>query len=791
MPTPTRSATPGKGRGKGRGDESRPRARHSAAVKAGAAANAAAAAADDATTATTASTTATASTVPEGPGEVAGDAATPTDATLDLTDRSYYINRELSMLAFQRRVLEEVRDERNPLIERVKFLSILGSNLGEFFMVRVAGLRQQVEAGVADLSADGMTPAEQLVACRALAHQLMYEARDAWVSEIMPQLAEAGVHIHNFDALGDAQRAAAIAYFERSVFPVLTPLAFDPGRPFPHISNLSLNLAVLLRDENDQQLFARVKVPSSLPRLVAVPAPKGLTAAAKTRRYDFVWLEQLIAANLGELFPGMTSAGTHAFRVTRDAEMSIQELEADDLLETIEEGVLRRRFGSVVRLTIDGTTPADVRHILLDNLDLEPEGMVAVDPPLGMSGINLLGLDRPDLKDPPFVPAVPEGLEDPELSIFAAIRKHDILIHRPYESFGPVVDWLESAAHDPDVLAIKMTLYRVGRNAPAVAALLEAARNGKEVAVLVELKARFDEESNIEWARALEDEGVHVVYGLVGIKTHSKIAMVVRREGDGIRRYVHLGTGNYNVVTARLYTDLDLFTCDEVIGQDATELFNFLTGFSRTRDYKKLLVGPINLRDRFEALLEREIEHQLAGRGGHLVFKMNSLIDRKMIAILYRASQAGVKIDLLVRGMCSLRPGIPGVSDNIKVTSIVGRFLEHSRIYWFRNGGAEEVLVGSADLMPRNLNRRVEVLFPVEDKALVRRLRDDILAVYLRDNVKARFMQADGSYVHAAPAEGEEPLDSQAWFIEHASGRAGSPAQSDRRRGKRRLPAGS
>ena len=790
MPTPTRSATPGKGRrrGKSKGAESRPGARHSAAVKAGA--DAVKAGADDATTATATSTTATASTVPEAPGEAPGDAVTPTDATLDLTDRSYYINRELSMLAFQRRVLEEVRDERNPLIERVKFLSILGSNLGEFFMVRVAGLRQQVEAGVADLSADGMTPAEQLVACRKLAHQLMFEARDAWVSEIMPQLAEAGVHIHNFDTLGDAQRAAAIAYFERGVFPVLTPLAFDPGRPFPHISNLSLNLAVLLRDENDQQLFARVKVPSSLPRLVAVPAPKGLSAAAKTRRYDFVWLEQLIAANLGELFPGMTSVGTYAFRVTRDAEMSIQELEADDLLETIEEGVLRRRFGSVVRLTIDGTTPGDVRHILLDNLDLEPEGMVAVDPPLGMSGINLLGLDRPDLKDPPFVPAVPEGLGDPELSIFAAIRKHDILIHRPYESFGPVVDWLESAAHDPDVLAIKMTLYRVGRNAPAVAALLEAARNGKEVAVLVELKARFDEESNIEWARALEDEGVHVVYGLVGIKTHSKIAMVVRREGGGIRRYVHLGTGNYNVVTARLYTDLDLFTCDEVIGQDATELFNFLTGFSRSRDYKKLLVGPINLRERFEALLEREIDHQVAGRGGHLIFKMNSLIDRKMIATLYRASQAGVKVDLLVRGMCSLRPGIPGVSDNIKVTSIVGRFLEHSRIYWFRNGGAEEVLVGSADLMPRNLNRRVEVRFPVEDKALVRRLRDDILAVYLRDNVKARFMQADGSYVHAAPAEGEEPLDSQAWFIEHASGRATSPAQSDRRRGKRRLPAG-
>jgi polyphosphate kinase len=712
------------------------------------------------------------------------------ETTIDLGDQSLYINRELSMLAFQRRVLEEAQDEHNPLLERVKFLSILGSNLGEFFMVRVAGLRQQVEAGVADLSTDGMTPAEQLVACREQAYQLMSAARDTWATVIKPQLAAAGIVIHDYAGLDEGQRAAAVAYFDRSAFPVLTPLAFDPGRPFPHISNMSLNLAVLLRDENGQQLFARVKVPSSLPRLVTVPPPAGLPAAAKTRRYDFVWLEQLIAADLDELFPGMAIVGVYTFRVTRDAEMSIQELEADDLLETIEQGVLRRRFGSVVRLTIEQSTPDEVRKILIDNLDIEPEGLAVVAPPLGMSGINLLGLDRPDLKDPPFVPAVPRGLDDPDISVFAAIRKHDILIHRPFDSFEPVIDWLESAAHDPDVLAIKMTLYRVGRNAPAVAALLEAARNGKEVAVLVELKARFDEEPNIEWARALEDEGVHVVYGLVGLKTHSKIGMVVRREGDGIRRYLHLGTGNYNVVTARLYTDLDLFTCDETIGQDATELFNFLTGFSRSRDYKKLLVGPINLRERFEALLEREIEHQLAGRGGHLVFKMNSLVDRKMIAILYRASQAGVKVDLLVRGMCSLRPGIPGVSDNIKVTSIVGRFLEHSRIFWFRNGGAEQVLVGSADLMPRNLNRRVEILFPVEDPAIVRRLRDDILEVYLRDNVKARYMQADGSYVHAHPADGEEALDSQAWFIEHAADRVAAPQQQGPQRAKRRSSAG-
>ena len=713
------------------------------------------------------------------------DAAMPQPA-IDLADTSLYINRELSMLAFQRRVLEEARDERNPPLERVKFLAILGSNIGEFFMVRIAGLRQQVEADVTDVAVDGMTPAEQLVACREQAYGLMRAARETWVNDLMPRLAAAGIHIHDITELDDSQRAAADTLFDRGVFPVLTPLAFDPGRPFPHISNLSLNLAVLLCDEGGQKLFARVKVPASLPRLVPLPPPHDLTPTERTRRHDFVWLEQLIAVNLDELFPGMTIAGVYSFRVTRDAEMSIQELEADDLLETIEQGALRRRFGSVVRLTVDSSTTESARRILLDNLEIEPEDMLAVDPPLGMSSLHLMAIDRPDLKDPPFVPAPPEGLQDSDLDVFSAIRKHDILIHRPYESFTPVVDWLERAAHDPDVLAIKMTLYRVGNNAPAVAALLAAARNGKEVAVLVELKARFDEESNIEWARALEEVGAHVVYGLVGVKTHSKIAMVVRRESDGIRRYVHLGTGNYNVITAKLYTDLDMFTCDEVIGEDATELFNFLTGFSRSRDYKKLLVGPINLRERFEAMVEREIEHQLAGDQGHLIFKMNSLLDRGIIALLYRASQAGVKIDLLVRGMCSLRPGVPGVSDTITVTSVVGRFLEHSRIYWFRNGGAEEVLVGSADLMPRNLNRRVEVLFPVEDQSIVRRLRDEILAIYLRDNVKARVMQSDFSYVRATPGDGEEPLDSQAWFIAHAAERAAAPRPSSRPRQRRR-----
>jgi polyphosphate kinase len=702
--------------------------------------------------------------------EAAAAAAAPT-RPFELDDPYLFINRELSMLKFQERVLEEAWDERNPLLERVKFLSILGSNLGEFFMVRVAGLRQQVEAGVTDVSADGMTAKEQLDACRTEAYRLMRGARDAWV-HMRPQLAAAGIHLYDWEQLDEAQRAAATTYFTDKVFPVLTPLAFDPGRPFPHISNLSLNLAVRLRTEDGQDLFARVKIPQTLARLVPVPRPAGSSGklrfdgpAGATREYHFVWLEQLVTANLHELFTGMEIIAAHPFRVTRDAEMAIQELEADDLLETIEQGVRRRRFGRVVRVTVDPSMPDFLREILLENLDLEPEGMITVEPPLGMSGVNLLGLDRPDLKDPPFVGAVPPAFEDEERDIFSLIREGDILLHRPFDSIEPVVEWLELAARDPDVLAIKMTLYRVGRNAPVVAALLEAARNGKEVAVLLELKARFDEESNIEWAKALEDEGVHVVYGLLGLKTHSKIALVVRREGDRIRRYIHVGTGNYNVVTARLYTDLDMLTCADDMGADATELFNFLTGFSRSDDYRTLYVAPTTLRPRFEALIEREIAHAEAGRPARLILKMNSLVDRRMIRLLYRASQAGVRTELLVRGICCLRPGVPGVSDTITVTSIVGRFLEHTRIYYFLNGGDEEIFLGSADLMPRNLDRRVEVLFPVRSKSLKTRLRDEILRTYQHDNLKARHMRSDGTYVHVWPEADETPLDSQAWLI--------------------------
>ncbi len=683
------------------------------------------------------------------------------------------------MLEFQARVLEEAWDQSNPLLERVKFLAILGSNLAEFFMVRIAGLRAQVEAGVVERSADGLTPAEVLARARERGYELMRESR-CCLSAVLQELDEAGVHVLDYGALDDQQRAVAAQYYENRVFPVLTPLAFDPGRPFPHISNLSLNLAVLIHDPRQpvgENSFARVTVPGTLPRFVPVgppgngsaaggdataPSPK---AAAGYREHYLTWTEQVVAAHLDRLFAGHEVIGSWPFRVTRDAEMEIQEMEADDLLETIEEGVRRRRFGQVVRCSIESTTPHFVRDILVENLELAAEEIVALEAPLGTSALwDLVSLDRPDLKDPSFVPAVPPEFED-DADVFAVIRQHDILLHRPYESFTPVLDLFRQAARDPNVLAIKSTLYRVGRNAPVVEALLEAARNGKEVAVLVELKARFDEEPNIEWARALEAEGVHVVYGLLGLKTHSKLAMVVRREGDGIRRYLHLGTGNYNAVTAKLYTDLDYMTCDHDMGADATEAFNSLTGYSAVSAYRRFMVAPRLLRGRMEALIRREIQHQHRTGDGHLIFKMNALVDKPFIRLLYEASQAGVRCDLLVRGICCLRPGIPGVSDNIRVTSIVGRFLEHSRIYWFNNGGDEEVYVGSADLMPRNLNRRVEIIFPVRDREIVRRLRDQILGRYLADTVKARHMNVDGTYVRLQPAQGTEPLNAMEWFL--------------------------
>jgi polyphosphate kinase len=678
-------------------------------------------------------------------------------------DAKFFLNRELSLLSFFRRVLEEASDERNPLLERVKFLAIVGSDLAEFFMVRVAGLKQQIEAGVIEVSIDGLTPGQQLAAVSKVARQLMKDAREC-LHNLLPLLGAAGVYVLDFAALDETQKAYVKKYFDVTVYPVLTPLAYDPGRPFPHISNMSLNLAVLLRDEGGVRRFARVKVPPTLPRLLKVPLPAGAPEipGQDSRERYLVWLEQIIIEHLPKLFPGMQVLEAHPFRVTRDAEMVIQDLEAEDLLESVERGVRERRFGSVVRLTVDLAMPEDIKKLLAENLGLEVEDIYTLRPPLGTSDlIQLCALDRHDLKDPPLVPLAPPALERTDEDIFTAIRSRDILLHHPYDSFSPVIEFLQAAAHDPDVLAIKQTLYRVGRNSPVVQALLDAARRGKQVAVLVELKARFDEESNIEWAKALESEGVHVVYGLLGLKTHSKTALVVRKEGDTIRRYVHLATGNYNPTTAQTYTDLGLFTCDEDMGADATDLFNYLTGYSAKRDYRKFLVAPINLRAGIESLIRREMERRQQGEQAHLIFKINALIDKPIIRQLYKASQAGVRVDLIVRGMCCLRPGVPGLSDNIRVISIVGRFLEHSRIYYFRNGGNEQIYLGSADLMPRNLDRRVEILFPVENPQLIRQLRDQVLAIYLADNVKARQMQADGTYLRVKSLEGAESVDSQ------------------------------
>jgi polyphosphate kinase len=703
---------------------------------------------------------------------IAGTAEPEPGVGLDLDDARFYLNRELSQLEFFRRVLEEARDERHPLLERLKFLAIVGSNLDEFFMVRVAGLKQQLAAGVVELSIDGLTPAEQLAAIRKAVAKLLAEARDCYQDDLLPKLEEAGIHLLGYTDLDQRQRAYVRRYFEQVVFPVLTPLAFDPGRPFPHISNLSLNLAVLIRDPAGKEHFARLKVPGTLPRLVPLRRSSGGVRKDGTapRHHYFVWLEQVIAAHLDALFPGMEILAIHPFRVVRDADILIQELEAYDLLETMEQSVRRRRFGSVVQLSVNKATPVDIRNILQENLEVERREIYTLDGPLGLSDlIGLTQIERYDLRDPPFVPATPAALnQDHDGDIFAAIRQRDILLHHPYDSFAPVVAFLQSAARDPDVLAIKQTLYRVGRNSPVVEALLEAATTGKQVAVLVELKARFDEESNIGWAKRLEAEGVHVVYGLLGLKTHSKIALVVRKEGDSVRRYIHLATGNYNGITAQVYTDLALFTCDEQIGADATDLFNYLTGYSAKHDYRKLLVAPINLRGQMESLIRREIEHQRRGRQGHLIFKVNAIVDRPMIKLLYQASQVGVQVDLLVRGICCLRPGVAGLSENIRVSSVVGRFLEHSRIYYFRNGGQEEVYLGSADLMTRNLDRRVEVLFPVEDERLIRHLRDEVLVTCMADNVKARCLRADGNYERRSRAVGETPVCSQATFLQRA-----------------------
>ncbi|MGB7994324.1 polyphosphate kinase 1 [Methanoregula sp.] len=687
-----------------------------------------------------------------------------TDSLPSLDSPSLYINRELSWIRFNHHVLEEAQDERHPLLERVKFLAIFANNLDEFFMIRVSGLQRQAAQGMLKAPPDGMTASEQILAIEKALLPDLDLSFECWNSEILPRLASAGIFIHPYNELDEDQKQALRTYFVEEVFPVLIPLAFDSAHPFPFISNLSLNLAITIRDPKGKELFARIKVPTGLfPRLIRIPD----LCNGDDKQVHLVYLEDLVAANLDLLFPGLEVIGAAPFRITRDADLDIEVDEASDLLTTVEEIMGQRARGTPVRIEVDCTMQESTCQMLEKKLGIGSHMLYRIGHPVGMADLmELMSLDRPDLKDIPFQQSVPPELAE-EKSIFSAIKRKDILLYHPYDSFSPVINFIRQAAHDPGVLAIKITLYRVGSNSPIVKALMEARDNGKAVAALIELKARFDEENNIGWARALERAGVHVVYGVVGLKVHAKCCMVVRREKDGIRRYMHLGTGNYNATTSRIYTDFGMFTCDRDIGYDMANLFNFLTGYARFNDYRKLAVAPVTLRSSIISRIEREIANHRKHGGGYLIFKMNALVDFACINALYRASQAGVSVDLQVRGICCLRPGIPGVSENITVSAIVGRFLEHARIYYFRNNGDEEVLLGSADLMPRNLDRRVEVLFPVTDPAIKKALLSTILDTELKDNQQLRLMSSDGTYSRRHPGSGEAPVDSQSWFLDH------------------------
>jgi polyphosphate kinase len=687
--------------------------------------------------------------------------------------RERYFNRELSWLKFNERVLEEALDERTPLLERVNFLSIFGSNLDEFFMIRVSGLKRQMQAGVLEAPLDGRSPTEQLAAIREQVLPTLATAHACWHHDLSVKLRESGIHVLSYDELKQRQRRLLRSYFTNEIFPVLTPLASDPGHPFPHISNLSINFALLVREPGLEPRFARLKVPASFPRLIRVPDEE---RAGELERLgfeevvapNFVWLEEVIRSNLDLLFPGVEVLDAYAFRITRDADMDIEEDEASDLLDAMSEYIAERRFGTAIRIEVDEAMPKDIEDMLCQNLRLAPFQVYRTRAPMGLADLReLTKIERPELKYTPFLPKTPPAFSGEE-SVFSVLRRRNVLLYHPYDSFNPVVSFIRTAAEDPDVLAIKQTLYRVGPNSPIVAALMRARENDKQVAVLVEVKARFDEENNIGWARALERTGVHVVYGVVGLKTHAKVSLVVRRERDGIRRYVHLATGNYNPITARIYTDFGYFTTDPDIADDVSDLFNSLTGISRKSRYRKLLVAPVAMREQMLERIEREIDCHMRLGGGHLAFKINALTDKRCIQALYRASQVGVRVDLQVRGVCCLRPGIPGVSDNIRVTSVVGRFLEHTRMFYFRNGGQDEILLGSADLMGRNLDRRVELLFPIDDPPLLQALRDDVLFWHLSDTAKSRELLPDGSYVALEPPIGEAARDTQTELIERA-----------------------
>jgi polyphosphate kinase len=675
----------------------------------------------------------------------------------------HYLNRELSWLEFNVRVLEEAADPTNPLLERVKFLAIVSSNLDEFFEVRVAGLQQQVYAGLEpqDFAPDGLAPLTQLTMIAERAHQLVSEQYRLLHEELIGGLKENGIEwVQHFSDLSQGERDFVDGLFASNIYPVLTPLAIDPGHPFPHVHNKSLNIALLVEGEHAgeiQELFAVVQVPAVLDRVVLLQS--------EPDRTRFVLLEDVIAANLGKLFGGFRVVGHTVFRVTRNTDLTIDEDDAEDLLQTIEETLRQRMRGDAVRLEI--STAADERFVqmLAEALDLQPRDVYRVIGPVDLSvGMALHRLEGfSSLKDDPLVPRVAPAFSSAS-DLFDLIRGQDVLVHHPYESFGSVVEFIERAADDPQVLAIKQTLYRTSGESPIIRALERAAHNRKQVTALVELKARFDEENNIVWARSLEHAGVHVVYGMVGLKTHCKASLVVRREADGIRRYVHLSTGNYNPTTARVYTDLGLFTAKPDFGEDTSELFNLLTGYSQGRRWRKFIVAPLDMRERIVELIDRESRNAESGRPARIIVKMNALVEPSAIDALYRASRAGVRIELIIRGTCSLRPGIPGLSENIRVVSVVDKFLEHSRIFFFENAGDPEVFLGSADWMPRNFFRRIEVMFPVEDPKLKHRLTQELLQVVLNDNVKARHLEADGTYSRLSPTNGHDGVRSQTIF---------------------------
>jgi polyphosphate kinase len=711
---------------------------------------------------------------------------------INLTDPQYYLSRELTWLEFNARVLHEAMDERTPLLERLKFLGIFSSNLDEFFMVRIASIKQQIEAKVTQLTIDGRTPSEQLAVASDRVQQLIIRQHQHFETVLRPAMLQQEIYLLDYFDLNQEQCNYLQSYFEEQIFPVLTPLAVDPGHPFPYISNLSLNLAVAIKHpDTGEELFARVKVPQVLPRFINLPVE--LQQIDRTNPLQFVregttteqrepaqiWtgipLEQLIAHNLESLFPGMNIQDCYTFRVTRNADISVAEDEADDLLQAIEHGLRKRRKGgSTVRIEVDSAMPSQIRQMLQEELEVTEQDIYEVNGMLGLGDLmSFLALPVPELKDPPWNPVIPAYLRrmkvtEDSANFFKLIAEKDFLVHHPYQSFSETVErFITCAANDPKVLAIKMTLYRTTGDSHILKALIKAAENGKQVSVLIELKARFDEQNNINLARKLEQAGVHVVYGLVGLKTHTKVVLVVRREDEKIRRYVHIGTGNYNAKTSKLYTDVGMFSCRPELGADLTDLFNYLTGYSQQRSYRKLLVSPVNSRESFDRLIQQEIDHCQAGQTGRIVVKMNALVDPKIIANLYRASQAGVSIDLIIRGMCCLRPGVPGVSENIRVISIIGRYLEHSRIYYFQNGGDAIVLIGSADWMTRNLDRRVEVITPIEDPDISKDLQE-ILGIMLADNRQAWDMQSDGTYRQRCPQVGTEAESTQQILMDMA-----------------------